>query len=172
MLDSKIWGTLEPLFPSQVEDLPLDGEWLQPPFANDGHGRAIILNEDDFQQVVVDRKSGAVRFVCEDDETLIASNLESFAQLVKAWSAIDRDTPGPEDDQQFFQVWSDFQKQLKVIDAAAAAPNEFWQLYAEELTSNDYSDPDEQPSNGLAFDDDLVDAEPDSGDNDRPRFVG
>lgn len=165
MIDSKIWAALEPLFPSALEDLPLDGEWLQPPFENDPSGRAVICNDDNFQFVVVDRKTGTVLFVCEDDESVIASDLERFAQVVQAWDSIDSDAVGPEDDAGFSEVKKSFEEQLKIIDSVAAGPNEFWQLYTDELTSEDYVDLDDE----VVDDDD--EREPDTGDNDRPAMA-
>ncbi|POH59242.1 SUKH-4 family immunity protein [Arthrobacter glacialis] len=143
MNDSKIWAVLETMFPVALEDVPLDGQWLKPPFADDAAGRAVVCNDGDFQFVVVDRTNGSVRYVCEDDESLIASSLETLPKIVAAWGAIDRDTVGPEDDEDFSAVKKSFEQQLKVLDPPAAAPNEFWALYAEELTSDDYVDVDE-----------------------------
>src|SRR6185312_954846 len=161
MNDSQIWAVLEPMFPVALDDVPLDGQWLKPPFADDEHGRAIVCNDGDFQFVVVDRNSGAVKFVCEDDESLIASSLETLAPIVAAWGAIDRDTAGPEDDEDFSAVKKSFQEQLQSLDPAAAAGNEFWALYTDELTNEDYVDFDEVPE-------DDEEPEMDSGDNDRP----
>jgi SUKH-4 immunity protein len=150
--DSKIWAALEPMYPSALEDMPLDGAWLKPPFVDDSAGRAIVCNDGDFQFVVVDRKKGSVLYVCEDDESVIASTLESFVQIVAAWESIDSDTVGPEDDDDFSAVKKSFESQLKSIDAVAAGPNEFWSLYTEELTSEDYVDIDDVPEDD---DDDL-----------------
>ena len=161
MNDSRIWAALEPLYPSALEDMPMDGTWLKPPYDNDPAGRAVVCNDGDFQFVVVDRKKGAVLFVCEDDESVIASSLDSLVKIVSAWGSIDRDVPGPEDDEEFSEVRKSFESQLKVIDPVASGPNEFWSLYTEELTSEDYVDVDE-------FDDDGDEREADSGDNDRP----
>lgn len=135
MDDNEIREALAPLVPIGLEDIPIDGDWLQPPFANDPQGRAIILNDDDFQFVVVDRTTGAVYCECEDDETLVASSLPQLVQIAKLWGAIDRDAIGPEDDDEFVRVARQFERQLKDIDPAAAKPNEFWCLYAEELSS-------------------------------------
>lgn len=143
MNDAKIWAVLEPMFPVALEDVPLDGQWLKPPFADDAAGRAVVCNDGDFQFVVIDRATGSVHYVCEDDESLIASSLETLPRIVAAWGAIDRDTVGPEDDEDFSAVKKSFEQQLQVLDPAAAAPNEFWALYAEELTSEDYVDVDE-----------------------------
>lgn len=143
MNDAKIWAVLETMFPVALEDVPLDGQWLKPPFADDAAGRAVVCNDGDFQFVVVDRTNGSVRYVCEDDESLIASSLETLPKIVAAWGAIDRDTVGPEDDEDFSAVKKSFEQQLKMLDPPAAAPNEFWALYAEELTSEDYVDVDE-----------------------------
>ncbi|MHA7270837.1 SUKH-4 family immunity protein [Arthrobacter sp. HLT1-20] len=143
MNDAKIWAVLETMFPVALEDVPLDGQWLKPPFADDAAGRAVVCNDGDFQFVVVDRSNGSVRYVCEDDESLIASSLETLPKIVAAWGAIDRDTVGPEDDEDFSAVKKSFVEQLKALDPAAAAPNEFWALYAEELTSEDYVDFDD-----------------------------
>ncbi|MGO4383566.1 SUKH-4 family immunity protein [Specibacter sp. RAF43] len=161
MNDSKIWAALEPMYPSALEDIPLDGAWLKPPFSNDPSGRAVICNDGDFQFVVVDRKKGAVLFVCEDDESVIASSLEQFVRIVSAWESIDRDTVGPEDDDDFATVRKTFETLLKEIDPLAAGPNEFWSLYTEELTSEDYVDVDD-------LDEDDDELETDTGDNDRP----
>ena len=144
MNDSKIWASLEPMYPSALEDIPLDGAWLKPPFADDSAGRAIVCNDGDFQFVVVDRKTGSVLYVCEDDESVIASTLETFVQIVAAWESIDSDTVGPEDDDDFSAVKKSFESQLKTIDPVAAGPNEFWSLYTEELTSEDYVDIDDE----------------------------
>jgi len=138
MNDSKIWAALEPMFPSALEDIPLDGQWLKPPYADDPEGRAIVCNDGDFQFVVVDRKTGSVLYVCEDDESVIASALETIAPIVAAWRSIDNDTAGPVDDEDFSEVKKSFESQLKAIDPVAAGPNEFWSLYTEELTSEDY----------------------------------
>ncbi|ALE93605.1 hypothetical protein AOC05_16900 [Arthrobacter alpinus] len=138
MNDSKIWAALEPMFPSALEEIPLDGNWLKPPYADDPEGRAIICNDGDFQYVVVDRKSSSVLYVCEDDESVIASSLEMFVSIVAAWRTIDNDTAGPVDDEDFSEVKKSFESQLRAIDPAAAGPNEFWSLYTEELTSEDY----------------------------------
>ncbi|WP_081710254.1 SUKH-4 family immunity protein [Arthrobacter sp. 35W] len=135
MDDNQIMAGLAPLVPIGLEDIPLAGEWLEPPFEDDEAGRAVILNDGDFQFVVVDRDTGAVRCVCEDDETLIASSLEQLVQIAGQWAAIDRDAVGPEDDDDFDKMARDFEAKLKKIDAAAARPNEFWSLYAEELSS-------------------------------------
>lgn len=162
MNDSRIWAALEPMHPSALEDMPMDGTWLRPPYTNDPAGRAVVCNDGDFQFVVVDRKKGAVLFVCEDDESLIASNLDALAQIVAAWGSIDRDAPGPEDDEEFSEVRKSFESQLKVIDPAAAGPNEFWSLYTEELTSGDYVDIDDLE------DEEEDEPETDTGDNDRP----
>jgi len=143
MNDSKIWAALEPMYPSALEDIPLDGAWLKPPFADDPYGRAIVCNDDDFQFVVVDREDGKVLYICEDDESLIASSLEHLVKIVSAWGSIDRDTPGPEDDEDFSEVAKTFETHLKEIDPAAAGVNEFWHLYTEELTSKDYVEVDE-----------------------------
>lgn len=161
MNDVKIWEVLEPMYPVALEDVPLDGQWLKPPFANDATGRAIVCNDGDFQFVVVNRKSHAVQYVCEDEETLITSKLETLPAIVAAWGSIDRDTVGPEDDEDFSAVKKSFQEQLQLLDPAAAAANEFWALYTEELTSDDYVDVDEDA-------DDEEEPETDSGDNDRP----
>ncbi|MGA7204018.1 MAG: SUKH-4 family immunity protein [Specibacter sp.] len=144
MNDSKIWASLEPMYPSALEDIPLDGAWLKPPFADDSAGRAIVCNDGDFQFVVVDRKTGSVLYVCEDDESVIASTLETFVQIVAAWESIDSDTVGPEDDDDFSAVKKSFESQLKTLDPLAAGPNEFWSLYTEELTSEDYVDIDDE----------------------------
>lgn len=160
MMDSKIWAALEPLHPSALEDMPMDGQWLEPPFANDPSGRAVLCNDGDFQFVVVDRKKGSVLFVCEDDESVIASTLESFVKIVQAWGSIDRDTVGPEDDEDFSQVRKSFEEQLKTLDPVAAGPNEFWSLYTEELTSDDYVDEE------VSEEEDEPETE--TGDNDRP----
>lgn len=138
MNDSKIWAALEPMFPSALEEIPLDGNWLKPPYADDPEGRAIVCNDGDFQYVVVDRKSSSVLYVCEDDESVIASSLEMFVPIVAAWRTIDNDTAGPVDDKDFSEVKKSFESQLRAIDPAAAGPNEFWSLYTEELTSEDY----------------------------------
>lgn len=140
MNDSKIWSVLVPMYPSALEDIPLDGQWIKPPFADDPAGRAIICNDGDFQYVVVNRKSGQVLYVCEDDESIIASTLDTFVQIVAAWRAIDNDTVGPEDDDDFSAVRKSFESVLKTIDPVAAGVNEFWSLYTEELTSGDYVD--------------------------------
>ncbi len=161
MNDSRIWQVLEPMYPRMLEDVPLDGDWLKPPFADDAQGRAIICNDGDFQFVVVERGTGAILYVCEDEETLIASSLETLPLIVAAWGAIDRDTVGPEDDEDFTAVKKSFQEQLQVIDPPAAAPIEFWALYTDELTSEDYVDITDEP-------DDEEDRPSDSGDNDRP----
>ncbi|MHA7175152.1 SUKH-4 family immunity protein [Arthrobacter sp. Sr24] len=163
MNDTKIWSVLEGLYPVALEDVPLDGQWLKPPFADDPSGRAIVCNDDDFQFVVVDRKSGSVLYVCEDEETLMASSLETLPAIIAAWGAIDRDTVGPEDDEDFSAVRKSFQEQLQAIDPAAAAANEFWALYTEELTSEDYVDLDEDDD-----EEEEEQEESDSGDNDRP----
>ncbi len=169
MNDDRIWSVLEPMHPAGLEDVPLDGRWLEPPFANDAAGRAIVCNDGDFQFVVVNRKSGAVLYVCEDEETLIASSLSTLPAIVAAWSSIDRDTVGPEDDADFSAVKQSFQEQLQRLDPAAAATNEFWALYTDELTNADYVDIDDVA-------DEEEDPESDSGDNDRPgadeSFVG
>ncbi len=161
MNDSQIWAVLENLFPGALEDIPLDGEWLRPPFSDDAAGRAIVCNDGDFQFVVVDRTNGAMLYVCEDEETLIASSLASLPGIVAAWRSIDGDTVGPEDDEDFSAVKKSFQEQLQVLDPPAAANNEFWALYTEELTSEDYVDIDDEP---------VEEEEPstDTGDNDRP----
>ncbi|WP_104087006.1 SUKH-4 family immunity protein [Arthrobacter sp. GMC3] len=138
MNDSKIWAALEPMFPSALEDIPLDGQWLKPPYDDDPEGRAIVCNDGDFQYVVVDRKTGSVLFVCEDDESVIASSVETIGPIVAAWRSIDNDTAGPVDDQDFSEVKKSFESQLKTIDPVAAGANEFWSLYTEELTSEDY----------------------------------
>lgn len=161
MNDAKIWEVLEPMYPVALEDVPLDGQWLKPPFANDAAGRAIVCNDGDFQFVVVNRKSRAVLYVCEDEETLIASTLDVLPAIVAAWGSIDRDTVGPEDDEDFSAVKKSFQEQLTVLDPAASAPNEFWALYTDELTSDDYVDLDDEPE-------EEEEPESDSGDNDRP----
>ena len=163
MNDSKIWAALEPLHPSALDDMPMDGNWLKPPFANDPSGRAIVCNDGDFQFVVVDRKKGSVLFVCEDDESVVASSLDSFVKIVAAWGSIDRDAPGPEDDADFSEVKKSFEQQLKSLDPVAAGSNEFWALYTEELTSDDYVDIDDELD-----DDDDEEQETDTGDNDRP----
>lgn len=144
MNDSTIWAALETMYPSALEDIPLDGRWLKPPFDDDPAGRAIVCNDGDFQFVVVDRDGGKVQYVCEDDESLIASSLEQLVKIVAAWGAIDRDTVGPEDDEDFSEVAKSFETHLKEIDLAAAGINEFWHRYTEELTSEDYVDIDEQ----------------------------
>lgn len=165
MSDSKIWAALEPMYPSALEDIPLDGQWLKPPFADDPGGRAVVCNDGDFQFVVVDRKKGTVLYVCEDDESVIASTLETFVQIVAAWESIDRDTVGPEDDDGFSAVKKSFESQLKTLDPVAAGPNEFWSLYTEELTSEDYVDVDDLAEE---LDDELGDEEAefeDSGDD-------
>lgn len=162
MNDSKIWSVLEPMFPSALEDVPLDGEWLKPPFADDAAGRAIVCNDGDFQFVVVDRTSTAVRYVCEDDESLISSTLEKLPAIVAAWGSIDRDSAGPEDDDDFSEVKKSFETQLQALDPAAAGPHEFWALYTDELTNEDYVDIDELPE------EEEEEPEPDSGDNERP----
>jgi hypothetical protein len=135
MDDQQIVAGLEPLVPIGLEDIPLAGEWLEPPFEDDAEGRAIILNDGDFQFVVVDRETGGVYCVCEDDETLMASSLEQLVAIAGLWGAIDRDAVGPEDDEDFDKVAQDFEARLKRIDPTAARPNEFWSLYAEELSS-------------------------------------
>jgi hypothetical protein len=162
MNDAKIWAVLEGMYPVALEDVPLDGQWLKPPFNDDAAGRAIVCNDGDFQFVVVDRDSSAVQYVCEDEETLIASSLATLPAIVAAWGSIDRDTVGPEDDEDFSAVKKSFQEQLEALDPAAAAPNEFWALYTDELTSDDYVDIDDDR------DDEEEEPEPDSGDNDRP----
>lgn len=162
MKDSKIWQVLEAMYPVMLEDVPLDGDWLKPPFADDSQGRAVICNDDDFQFVVVDRGTGAVLYVCEDEETLLASSLATLPAIVEAWVSIDRDTVGPEDDEDFTAVKKSFQEQLVALDPPAAAPNEFWALYTDELTSEDYVDFDDGP------DDDDGELFSDTGDNDRP----
>ncbi|WP_427016204.1 SUKH-4 family immunity protein [Pseudarthrobacter sp. P1] len=134
MDDNQIVAGLAPMVPIGLEDIPLAGEWLEPPFEDDDAGRAIILNDGDFQFVVVDRETGSVHCVCEDDETLVASSLAQLVEIAGLWGAIDRDAVGPEDDEDFDRVARDFEKRLKAIDAAAARPNEFWSLYAEELS--------------------------------------
>lgn len=161
MNDSEIWSVLEAMFPVALEDIPLDGQWLKPPFADDGAGRAIVCNDGDFQFVVVDRDSSAVLYVCEDDGSLIASALETLPAIVAAWGSIDRDTAGPEDDEDFSEVKKSFEAQLQALDPAAAATNEFWALYTDELTNEDYVDFDELPEED-------EEPEADSGDNDRP----
>lgn len=162
MNDTQIWAVLEAMYPVALEDVPLDGQWLKPPFADDAAGRAIVCNDDDFQFVVVDRTSGAVQYVCEDEETLITSSLETLPAIVAAWGSIDRDTVGPEDDEDFSAVKKSFQDQLKILDPAAAAPIEFWALYTDELTSDDYVDIEDEPE-------EEEEPESDSGDNDRPK---
>lgn len=161
MNDSEIWSVLETMYPVALEDVPLDGDWLKPPFSDDAGGRAIVCNDGDFQFVVVNRKSGAVLFVCEDEESLIASSLDTLAPIVAAWASIDRDTLGPEDDADFSAVKKSFQEQLQALDPAAAAGNEFWALYTDELTNEDYVDIDDVPE-------EEDEPETDSGDNDRP----
>lgn len=161
MNDLKIWSVLDEMHPVALEDIPLDGEWLKPPFADDSEGRAIVCNDGDFQFVVVNRKSGAVLFVCEGEETLIASSLAKLPAIVAAWGAIDRDTVGPEADEDFSAVKKSFHEQLLSLDPAAAATNEFWALYTDELTSEDYVDVDEEP-------DDDEEPASDTGDNERP----
>ncbi len=161
MDDSQIWSVLETMYPVALDDVPLQGDWLKPPFADDAGGRAIVCNDGDFQFVVVDRKNGAVLFVCEDEESLIASSLETLAPIVSAWGSIDRDTVGPEDDEDFSAVKKSFHDQLLVLDPAAAASNEFWALYTDELTNEDYVDIDDVPE-------EEDEPESDSGDNDRP----
>ncbi|MFQ4147876.1 SUKH-4 family immunity protein [Arthrobacter sp. LAPM80] len=161
MNDARIWSVLEGLYPAGLEDVPLDGQWLKPPFADDARGRAIVCNDGDFQFVVVDRNSSAMLYVCEDEETLITSSLDTLPAIIAAWGSIDRDTVGPEDDEDFSEVKKSFQTQLQALDPAAAAPNEFWAAYTEELTNADYVDIDDVPEED-------VEPEPDSGDNDRP----
>lgn len=163
MNDSQIWQVLEPMYPVMLEDVPLDGDWLKPPFADDAQGRAVICNDGDFQFVVVDRGNGAVLYVCEDEETLLASSLATLPGIVDAWVSIDRDTVGPEDDEDFTAVKKSFQDQLEILDPAAAAANEFWALYTDELTSEDYVDLADEPDG-----DDGQEPVSDSGDNDRP----
>lgn len=169
MNDARIWSVLKPMHPAGLEDMPLDGQWLEPPFSNDAAGRAVVCNDGDFQFVVVNRKSGAVLYVCEDEESLMASSLATLPAIVAAWNSIDRDTVGPEDDEDFSAVKKSFQEQLQLLDPLAAATNEFWALYTDELTNEDYVDIDEVPV-------EEEDPEPDSGDNDRPgvdeNFVG
>lgn len=169
MNDSKIWSVLETMYPVALDDVPLEGQWLKPPFTDDEDGRAVVCNDGDFQFVVVDRGSGAVLYVCEGEETLIASSLETLPAIVSAWGSIDRDTVGPEDDEDFSAVKKSFQEQLLALDPAAASANEFWALYTDELTNEDYVDFDELPE-------DEEESETDSGDNDRPSadasFVG
>ena len=87
MNDTRIWSVLKPMHPAVLEDMPLDGTWLEPPFANDAAGRAVICNDGDFQFVVVNRKSGAVLYVCEDEETLMASSLATLPAIVTCTSA-------------------------------------------------------------------------------------
>ncbi|MDQ6753950.1 MAG: SUKH-4 family immunity protein [Actinomycetota bacterium] len=135
MDDTEISQALAPLAPIELEDIPIEGDWLQPPFDDDQLGRAIILNDGDFQFVVVDRLTGAIYSVCQDDETLVASSLAQLVQIATLWGAIDRDAIGPEDDDEFIRVARNFERQLKDIDPAAARPNEFWCLYAEELSN-------------------------------------
>lgn len=161
MDDTSIWQVLEAMYPVALEDVPLDGEWLKPPFANDPEGRAIVCNDGDYQFVVVNRKDGAVQYVCEGEETLIASSLGTLPAIVAAWTSIDRDTVGPEDDEDFSAVKKTFQQQLQSIDMPAAAANEFWSLYTDELTSDDYTDIDDEPE-------EEEEPESDSGDNERP----
>lgn len=161
MNDSQIWSVLETMYPAALEDVPLDGQWLQPPFANDAAGRAIVCNDGDFQFVVVNRKSTAVMFVCEDDESLMASSLKILPAIVAAWRAIDNDSAGPEDDEEFSEVKKSFETQLQALDSASAGPNEFWALYTDELTNEDYVDIDEVPV-------EEEEQATDSGDNDRP----
>lgn len=161
MNDEKIWAVLEAMYPGALEDVPLDGQWLKPPFSDDASGRAIICNDEDFQFVVVDRSNTALMYVCEDEETLIASSLETFPAIVAAWASIDRDTVGPEDDEDFSEVKKSFHTQLLALDPGAAAPNEFWAAYTEELTNTDYVDIDDLPEED-------EEQETDSGDNDRP----
>ncbi len=162
MNDASIWSVLETMYPVALEDVPLDGQWLKPPFADDAGGRAIVCNDGDFQFVVVDRKSSAVLYVCEDDESLIASSLQILPDIVAAWGSIDRDSAGPEDDEGFSEVKKSFETQLQALDPAAAGHNEFWALYTDELTNEDYVDFDELPEE--------EEDEPatDSGDNERP----
>lgn len=161
MNDTQIWAVLATMYPVALEDVPLDGQWLQPPFADDPRGRAVVCNDGDFQFVVVNRKSGAVLFVCEDEESLIASSLETLPAIVAAWGSIDRDTVGPEDDEDFTAVKKSFQQLLQATDPAAASGNEFWALYTDELTNEDYTDIDDEPE-------EEDEPESDSGDNDRP----
>jgi hypothetical protein len=137
MDDIDIRTALAPLVPISLEDIPIEGDWLAPPFHDDPQGRAVILNDGDFQFVVVDRLSGAIYCVCEDDQTLVASSLGQLVQIAKLWGAIDRDAIGPEEDEEFARVAKDFERQLLQIDPAAAKPNEFWCLYADELSSSE-----------------------------------
>ncbi|MBG0738216.1 SUKH-4 family immunity protein [Paeniglutamicibacter antarcticus] len=137
MNDDQIAEGLAPLVPIGLEDIPLDGNWLEPPFNNDESGRAVIFNDGDFQFVAVNRSTGAVYCVCEDDESLMASSLAQLVDIATVWGAIDRDSVGPEDDDaDFAKVAIDFEQRLKKIDPAAARPNEFWSLYAEELSNS------------------------------------
>lgn len=137
MDDNDISQALAPLVPISLEDIPIEGDWLAPPFVDDAQGRAIILNDGDFQFVVVDRLTGAVHCSCEDDETLVASSLDQLVQIAKLWGAIDRDAIGPEEDEEFARVAKEFEQRLKEIDPAAAKPNEFWCLYADELSASE-----------------------------------
>ncbi|MCY0904076.1 SUKH-4 family immunity protein [Arthrobacter sp. H14-L1] len=137
MNDDEIVEGLAPLVPIGLEDIPLDGDWLEPPFNNDEMGRAVIFNDGDFQFVAVNRSTGEVSCVCEDDECLMASSLAQLVDIATVWGAIDRDSLGPEDDDaDFAKVAVDFEQRLKKIDPAAARPNEFWSLYAEELSNS------------------------------------
>lgn len=135
MDDEQIAKALETLAANGFEDVPHEGEWLHPPYLNDASGRAIVLNDSDFQFVVVDRTSGAVYSCCEDDETLMASSLSKLTQIAQLWGSIDRDDVGPAEDEDFARVVTSFEAELKRIDPAAAKPSEFWPLYVEEISS-------------------------------------
>ena len=58
-----------------------------------------------------------------------------------------------------------FEQLLQVIDPAAASGNEFWALYTDELTNEDYVDIDDVVE-------EEEEQETDSGDNDRPGMDG
>jgi SUKH-4 immunity protein len=135
MDDNQIVSALAPLGRTGLQDIPHDGDWLLPPYKNDDAGRAILLNDGDFEFVVVDRESGSVWCVCEDDETLMASSLEQLVAITRLWGSIDRDAIGPEDDDEFERVARSFEAQLKKLDPPAAKRSEFWSLYIEELST-------------------------------------
>ncbi|MFI5086461.1 MAG: SUKH-4 family immunity protein [Actinomycetales bacterium] len=137
MDDDQIAAALGPLAVHGFDDIPHEGQWLSPPYPSDPNGRAIILNDGDFQFIVVDRATGEVRSCCEDDDALMASSPRQLTAIATLWGSIDRDAIGPGDDEEFARVAASFEQQLKSIDPAAAAPNEFWSLYAEELSRGD-----------------------------------
>ena len=141
MTDDAIEAALRTLRPIRRRDVPVEGEWKPPPFADRvvrGRPAAVICEDPGLSAMVVDREDGRVLHLDPDERPWFAnSSVAHFVDCRRAWQRAGRAAARAEEgesDETLEEIEERLRAELAAIDPSAADQDGIWSVLVEEFS--------------------------------------